>query len=55
MVLIRRWSVTRNQIISMSTGSHFRVLYHNQSDLYANAMAFIVNMKGAWSSHQRVM
>ena len=43
-------SVTCNRIISMSTGSRFRVLYHDQSDHHANSMAFIVVMKGAWSS-----
>ncbi len=31
----------------MSTGSRFRVLYHDQSDHQANSMAFIVVMKGA--------
>ncbi len=51
---IRRRSVTCNRIISMSTGSRFRVLYHDQTDHHANSMAFIVVVKGAWSSHQGV-
>ncbi len=29
--------------------------YHDQSDHHTNSMAFIVVMKGVWSSHQGVM
>ncbi len=54
LIVIRRQSVTCNRIISVSTGSRFRVLYHDQSDHHANSMAFIIVMKGAWSSHQGV-
>ncbi len=43
---IRHWSVTCNQIISMSTGSRFWVINHDQSDHHANSIAFIVIMKG---------
>ncbi len=53
-IIICCQSVMCNRIISMSTGSRFRVLYHDQSDHHANSMAFIVVVKGAWSSHQGV-
>ncbi len=48
---------TCNQIISqfsMSTGSCFQVLNHDQSDHHTNSMAFIVVMKGAHSNHEGV-
>ena len=45
MIEICRQSVTCNRIISMSTGSCFRVLNHDQSDHHAYSMAFIVVMK----------
>ncbi len=47
-------SVTCNRIISMSTGSSFRVLNLDQTDHHANSMAFVVVMKDAWFSYKGV-
>ncbi len=38
---IRHRSVTCNRIISMSTGSRFRVINHDQNDHHANCMALV--------------